>query len=160
PLSDKAKQDLITLRRGVDYFHGLSSDEKKAKLARISYANYLTEVAHADPQIVKLYQNAPQALFGLGIAAISAQDAWGFDFLGCRGLKLGPGPCKGMYRDVIPSEEAEKYFYHFPDGNASIARSLVRRLVPGVLPGNSIDDLITTKANYAKLDAESSAVRI
>lgn len=75
PLSEKAKQDLLSLRRGVDYFPGLSSDEKKAKLARISYASYLTDVAHADPQIAKLYQTAPQALFGVGIDAVSAQDA-------------------------------------------------------------------------------------
>jgi len=124
PLSEKAKQDLLALRRGVDYFPGLSSEQKKAKLARISYANYLSDVANADPQIAKVYQNAPQALFGLGIDAISAQDAWGFGFLGFRGLKLDGGPGKGMNRDVIPSEEAENYFYHFPDGNASIARSL------------------------------------
>jgi len=160
PLSPGAKRDLRTLRRGVDYYPGLTSNEKKARLARISYANYLTEIAHVDPQIVKLYQNAPQALFGVGIDAVSAQDAWGFGFLGFRGLNLEPGPGKGMNRDVIPNEEAEKYFFHFPDGNASIARLLVRRLVPEVLSGNSVEDLITTKANYAKLDVESSPVRI
>jgi spermidine dehydrogenase len=160
PLSEKAKSDLVRLRHGDDYFPGLSSDAKKARLATISYASYLTDVARVDPQIVKLYQNAPQALFGLGIDAVSAQDAWGFGFLGFRGLKLEPGAGKGMNRDVIPSEEAEKYFYHFPDGNASIARLLVRRLVRDVLPGNSVEDLITTKANYAKLDDESSPVRI
>jgi len=160
PLSPGAKRDLRTLRRGVDYYPGLTSNEKKARLARISYATYLTEIAHVDPQIVKLYQNAPQALFGLGIDAVSAQDAWGFGFLGFRGLNLEPGPGKGMNRDVIPNEEAEKYFFHFPDGNASIARLLVRRLVPEVLSGNSVEDLITTKANYAKLDVESSPVRI
>jgi spermidine dehydrogenase len=99
-------------------------------------------------------------LFGVGIDAMSAQDAWGFGFLGFRGLNLEPGAGKGMNRDIIPNEEAEKYFYHFPDGNASIARLLVRKLVPDVLPGNSVEDLITTKANYAKLDAESSPVRI
>jgi spermidine dehydrogenase len=160
PLTEKAKQDLLALRRGVDYFPRLSSDEKKAKLARMSYASYLAEIAHVDPQIVKLYQNAPQALFGLGIDAVSAQDAWGLGFLGFRGSKLDLGPGKGMNRDVIPNEEAENYFYHFPDGNASIARSLVRKLVPDVLPGSSLDDLITTKANYAKLDSDSSPVRI
>src|SRR5204863_3251507 len=160
PLSESAKHDLVALRRGADYLPGLSSDEKKARLARISYANYLTEIAHVDPQIVKLYQNAPQALFGIGIDAVSAQDAWGFGFMGFRGLNLEPGPGKGMNRDVIPNEEAENYFFHFPDGNASIARLLVRRLLPEVLPGNSVEDLITTKANYAKLDVESSPVRI
>src|SRR5204862_8069353 len=34
------------------------------------------------------------------------------------------------------------------------------RLVPEVLPGKSVEDLITTKANYAKLDVDSSPVRI
>jgi spermidine dehydrogenase len=160
PLSETAKRDLVGLHRGADYFPGLSSDEKKARLARMSYAYYLTDVARVDPQIVKLYQNAPQALFGLGIDAMSAQDAWGFGFLGFKGLNLDPGAGKGMNRDVIPNEEAERYFYHFPDGNASIVRLLVRRLVPEVLPGNSVEDLITTKANYAKLDSESSQVRI
>ena len=160
PLSEAAKRDLLALRRGADYFPGLTSDDKKARLARMSYKHYLTDVARVDPQIVKLYQNAPQALFGLGIDAMSAQDAWGYGFLGFRGLNLEPGAGKGMNRDIIPNEEAEKYFYHFPDGNASITRLLVRRLVPEVLPGNSVEDLMTTKANYSKLDVEASQVRI
>ena len=40
-----------------------------------------------------------------------------------------------MNRDAIPNEEAEKYFFHFPDGNASIARLLVRKLIPQAIPG-------------------------
>ena len=160
PLTAKAKQDLGTLRHGVDYYPGLTSDEKKGRLARISYANYLTEVAKVDPQIVKLYQTAPQPLFGLGIDAVSAQDAWGFGFLGFAGLHLEPGPGKGMNRDVIPNDEAEKYFFHFPDGNATIARLLVRRLVPDAIPGSSLDDVITARADYSKLDDSKSPVRI
>lgn len=161
PLSPAAKQDLQKLHAGgVDYFPGLTSDEKKARLARISYAHYLTDVAGVDPQIVKLYQTAPHPLFGVGIDAVSAQDAWGFGFLGFAGLKLDPGPGKGMNRDAIPNAEADKYFYHFPDGNASIARLLVRGLVQEAIPGNSVDDLITTRANYAKLDQATSPVRI
>src|SRR5206468_3138565 len=84
PLSEKAKQDLQSLRSGADYFPELSSTEKKARLAKISYSTYLSDVVGVDPQIVKLYQNAPQALFGVGIDAVSAQDAWGFGFLGFR----------------------------------------------------------------------------
>jgi len=160
PLSAAAKRDFQTLRRGVDYFPELSSDEKKARLARISYANYLTDIARVDPQIVKVYEAAPQALFGVGTDAISAQDAWGFGFLGFAGLKLDPGPGKGMNRDVIPNAQAEKYFYHFPDANASIARLLLRRLIPEAIPGNSVDDVVTAKANYAKLDEAKSPVRI
>jgi len=161
PLSTKAKRDLEMLRHDhKDYFPGLTSDEKKSKLARISYADYLTQTVGVSPEIVKLYQAAPHGLFGVGIDAIAAQDAWGLGFLGFAGLNLAPGAGKGMNRDCIPNEEAEKYFFHFPDGNASIARLLVRRLIPDAIPGTSATDIVTARANYAKLDDERSPVRI
>ena len=161
PLNANAKRDLLRLRNEeMDYYPGLTSDEKKARLARISYAHYLTDIAKADPEVVKLYQTAPHGLFGVGIDAVSAQDAWGLGFMGFTGLKLDPSPGKGMNRDAIPNEEAEKYFFHFPDGNASIARLLVRGLIPDAIPGNSADDVVTAKANYAKLDDASSPVHI
>jgi len=43
-------------------------------------------------------------------------------------------PRAGANRDAIRSEEAEKYFFHFPDGNASIARLLVRTLIQPAIP--------------------------
>jgi spermidine dehydrogenase len=160
PLSAAAKKDLLALRRPKDYFPGLSSDEKKARLARMSYGQFLAKVAGASAEIVKLYQTAPHGNFGVGIDAVSAQDAWGSGYLGFTGLKLDPSPGKGMNRDTIPNLEAEKYFFHFPDGNASIARLLVRTLIPEAIPGNSLTDLITKKANYAKLDESAAPVRI
>jgi len=161
PIADQAKRDLQSLDDNPkDYFPGLSSDEKKAKLARISYANYLTEIAGVHPDIVKLYQALPHGLFGVGIDAVAAQDAWGFDLPGFKGLKLDPTPGKGMNRDAIPNEEAEKYFFHFPDGNATIARLLVRKLIPSVLAGNSAADVVLAKADYAKLDQADAPVRI
>jgi len=161
PIADQAKHDLGSLIQDPkDYFPGLTSDEKKAKLARISYANYLKDVAGVHADIVKLLQTAPHGLFGVGIDAVSAQDAWGLGFPGFDGLSLDPTPGKGMNRDAIPNEEAEKYFFHFPDGNASIARLLVRKLVPSAIPGSSFSDVVLAKADYSKLDVESSPVRI
>jgi spermidine dehydrogenase len=161
PIAEQAKRDLLRLNQEPkDYFPGLSSDEKKAKLARISYAKFLTEIAGVHEDIIKIYQALPHGLFGVGIDAVSAQDAWGFDFPGLDGMKLDPKPGKGMNRDAIPNEEAEKYFFHFPDGNASIARLLVRKLVPGAMPGKSWTDVVLAKANYAQLDSDVSSVRI
>ncbi len=161
PLADEAKRDLQRLRlEPKDYFPGLTSDQKKAKLARMSYASFLREVAGVHEDIVKMYQALPHGLFGVGIDAVAAQDAWGFDLPGFDGLNLDPSPGKGMNRDAIPNEEAEKYFFHFPDGNASIARLLVRRLIPDAIPGNSWTDVVLAKANYAKLDDSSLPVRI
>lgn len=161
PMSQKAKQDFQDLfTNAKDYLPGLSSAEKKDRLARISYAKFLTDLAHVDVQIVKLYQSAPHGLFGVGIDAVSAQDAWGLGLPGFSAMQLNLGPGKGMNRDAIPNAEAEKYFFHFPDGNASIARMLVRKLIPQAIAGDSAADIITQKANYAKLDDPSSPVRI
>src|ERR1035438_5822770 len=102
----------------------------------------------------------PHPLLGVGIDAVAAQDAWGLGAPGFTGLKLDPAPGKGMNRDCIPNAEAEKYFFHFPDGNASIARLLVRKLIPAAIPGNSAADVVLTKADYSKLDEGSSPVRI
>jgi spermidine dehydrogenase len=161
PLASQAKSDLDRLRHEAkDYLPGLSSTEKKAKLARMSYATFLRDVVKVHEDVVKLYQAVPQPLFGVGIDAVSAQDAWGLDLHGFEGMKLDPAPGKGMNRDAIPNEEAEKYFFHFPDGNASIARLLVRKLIPDAIAGSSVGDVVLAKANYAKLDSSASRVKI
>ena len=52
------------------------------------------------------------------------------------------------------------YHFHFPDGNASIARLLVRSLVPGSAPGNTAEDIVTAKMDYSRIDVSDSPVRI
>ncbi|GAC1428577.1 MAG: NAD(P)/FAD-dependent oxidoreductase [Terriglobales bacterium] len=161
PLSEASKRDLQRLFHDKkDYLPGLSSEQKKAQLARMSYAKFLTDLVKVNAEVVRLYQALPQPLFGVGIDAVSAQDAWGLDLPGFQGMNLDPSPGRGMNRDAIPNEEAEKYFFHFPDGNASIARLLVRKLIPDAIPGNSLADLMTARANYAKLDDKASPVHI
>ncbi|MGB8733721.1 MAG: NAD(P)-binding protein [Candidatus Sulfotelmatobacter sp.] len=161
PIAPQAKIDFDRLLRDKqDYFPGLTSTEKKAKLARISYASFLTDVVKVHPDVVKVFQAVPQPLFGVGIDAVSAQDAWGFDLPGFEGMKLDPAPGTGMNRDAIPNEEAEKYFFHFPDGNATIARLLVRKLISDSIAGNSAPDVVLAKADYSTLDSAASPVRI
>jgi spermidine dehydrogenase len=160
PLSDQAKTDCERLFAGnQDYLPGLSAEEKKDRLARMSYNRFLTDLVKVAPEVVSLLQPMPQPLFGFGFDAVSAQDAWGLGAPGFSGMNLG-APGKGMNRDAIPNEEAEKYFFHFPDGNASIARLLVRKLIPEAIPGNSVTDVVTARANYAKLDEATLPVRI
>ena len=42
--------------------------------------------------------------------------------------------------------------FHFPDGNATVARALVRRLIPRVAPAGPIEELVGAKFDYAQLD--------
>jgi spermidine dehydrogenase len=161
PIADQAKRDFERLsQEKKDYFPGLTSDAKKAKLARMSYASFLRDLAGVHEDVIRVAQATPHGLFGVGIDAVSAQDAWGFNLLGFDGLNLDPKPGNGMNRDAIPNEEAEKYFFHFPDGNASIARLLVRQLIPTAIPGSSWTDVVSSRANYAALDQKGAGVRI
>jgi spermidine dehydrogenase len=161
PLADAAKRDLRRLYdESVDRMPGLSSTEKKSRLARISYARFLTDVAKVHAGVVSLLQARPHGLYGVGIDGVSAQDAWGLGLPGFKGMELGPEPGPGMGLDAIRDEEAENYFLHFPDGNASIARLLVRGLIPEAIPGKDADDVVTARADYARLDEAGSAARI
>jgi spermidine dehydrogenase len=161
PWSEKAKQDLDRLLDdATDYLPGLTSSEKKARLARISYADYLKDVVKCDSSILPYLQARPHSLYGAGIDIVPAQDAWGLGYPGFQGLGLDPEPGKGMNRDAIYNEAAEKYFFHFPDGNASIARLMVRSLIPRAMPGKSAEDIVMARARYDLLDAEGTSCRI
>jgi spermidine dehydrogenase len=161
PLSEAVKRDLRRLATEPwDPMPGLSSADKKARLARMSYAHFLTQVWGLDAGVLPLFQTRTHGLFGVGIDAVPAQDAWGLGFPGFQGMQLEPGPGPGQNRDAIRHPEAERYYFHFPDGNASVARLLVRRLIPGAVPGSTMDDVVTARADYGRLDVPGARVRI
>jgi spermidine dehydrogenase len=160
PLPEAARHDLKRLHtERVDYLPGLSSAKKKARLARMSYADYVTGPARCDRGVLPYLQARPHSLYGVGIDAVPAQDAWGLGFPGFDGLGLDPAPGPGMNRDAIPYDGPE-YYFHFPDGNATLARLLVRALVPSCLPAGGADDLVSARCDYARLDQAGAPGRI
>jgi spermidine dehydrogenase len=156
PLSEVAKQDIARVyTEKVDYLAGLSKDEKRANLAKISYVDYLTKFCKVHPEALPFFQTFPHDLYGVGIDAVpalgcfeSGDDYDSFTYPGFEGLGIGE------------HEKEEPYIFHFPDGNASIARLLVRALIPGAMPGNSMDDVVTARADYSKLDVDGAPVHI
>ncbi len=161
PFSKAARRDLLRLHQEkVDYLPGLTSDEKKARLARMSYAEFLTKVADCHADVLPFFQARPHSLYGVGIDAVPAQDAWGMGYPGFQGMGLEPVPGPGMNLDAVPYGEQEPYFFHFPDGSATLARLLVRRLIPSAIPGRTAEDIVTARADYARLDEEGAPVRL
>ena len=161
PLTDRVKQDAARIWDGqTDHMPGLTSAQKKEKLSRISYADYMTNIAAADPGVLPIFQDITHDEWGVGIDAVSALDAWGFGEPGFDGLKLEPGITPRMAFTPAGYEQGGSYKFHFPDGNASIARLLVRALVPAAMPGHTAADVVTARADYAQLDKPGNPVRI
>ena len=123
-----------------DYFPGLTSDQKKGKAGahelRQTTLKTLSAFTKTSSSCIRRCRNRSSVLASTRSRRRMPGD---LDLLGFDGMKLDPAPGKGMNRDAIPNEEAEKYFFHFPDGNASIARLLVRKLIPAAIPGNLCD---------------------
>jgi spermidine dehydrogenase len=157
PLSDEVRRDIArAYTEKTDYLPDLSPEQKRAQLAKVSYADFLTKIVKVHPEALKFFQSYTNDLFAVGIDAVPAlscyeqgDDYGGYAYAGFAGMNLSEEP-----------EREEPYIFHFPDGNASIARLLVRSLVPGAVPGTSMDDVVTARANYAKLDQDGNAVRI
>jgi spermidine dehydrogenase len=161
PLPDRAKRDIARLYEAdIDYLPGLSSEQKKARLSRISYRDFLLHLAGIDPAAIPYFQAMSQDEWGVGIDAVSALDVWTFDFPGFQGLKLAPGSAPHMGNTADGYANGGSYTFHFPDGNASIARLLVRRLIPQAVPGNSVTDVVTSRVDYAQLDRADWPTRI
>ncbi len=155
PIAEVAQHDILRLQETkTDYLTGLTLEQKRSKLIKTSYKDFLLNYVKVHPDVVKVFQTAPHDLYGVGIDAVSAYDCARYGYPGFKGITL---PKRHREDD---QEEEEPYIFHFPDGNASIARMLVRSLVPGVLSGNTMEDIVTARANYARLDDPASRVRI
>jgi spermidine dehydrogenase len=111
------------------------------------------------PAALPFFQTRTHDLFGVGIEAVSAytcfhlrDDYGGVDYPGARGL--------GLPELLNAGEHDEPYIFHFPDGNASLARLLVGRLLPHTLPATGMDDVVTARVRYDRLDEAGAPVRL
>ena len=154
PMSDKAKADLVrAFTAETDYLPGMSRDEKVALLSKISYRKYLEDYVKVDRQVLEMYQRWGMSFWCVGMDEVPAIYILGYtDGGGLPGLQH-PVERKGGRGD-------EPYIFHFPDGNASVARLLVRKLIPHAIPGETMEDSVTARVDYTQLDKDDADVRI
>lgn len=161
PLTDQVRRDILRIEtQSADYLPGLTSAQKKDRLSRISYKDFLLNIAKLDPGVIAFYQTRTNGEWGVGIDAEPALDCWAIGLPGFQGLKLEPGSAPHMSYSGAGYANGGSDRFHFPDGNASIARLLVRNLIPAAVPGSSVEDVVTASVNYARLDSPDSSVRI
>ena len=162
PLSARARAQIVQIEDAhIDYMPGLSSDEKKQRMSRISYEAFLRDVVGVEPAVLHYYNARTKGEWGVGTDAVAAIDCWGFGMPGFQGMNLAKGSIERMGPTPAGYEDTGgSLFFHFPDGNATIARLLVRDLIPAAVPGSGFDDVITAKVDYAKLDRRGAPVRL
>ena len=165
PLSATAQRDLLALYNGTlpDYLPALSSAEKKARLAKMSYTDFMLNVVKVDPQVMWFFQGAGNGSFAVGADALPALFAWETGQPGFGGMNLEPTP-DGVLADLPGGHHGRQRpgggSVHFPDGNATLTRLLVRSLIPTAVPGTTQEDVGTARVDYGVLDRAHQPVRV
>jgi spermidine dehydrogenase len=152
PIAPAARADLLRLvSQSRDYLAALPASQRRDALNRSSYKEFLLKHAAVHPDVIRVLQAVTHDEYCVGIDAVSART--------CRELGL-PGFSGTFGNSQANSGPEEPYIFHFPDGNASIARLLVRALCPDVATGNTMEDIVTTRFDYSRLDRDGQPVRI
>jgi spermidine dehydrogenase len=151
PLTEAARRDLTRLYgKNPDYMAGMTVEQKIAKLARISYQDFLLQHAKMTPDALPFFlgqggRNNKRVDTTPALEA-ARRGSVGFDGLG------------------LPDEESFRqgsFTFHFPDGNASIARLLVSRLTPNAIAGkHDMSSIGGASVHYDKLDEAGAATRV
>ena len=160
PLAAHVQRDVLHLEEGEhpDYLPGLSDAEKTARLAKISQKDFLLNYVKIHPDTL--------VWLGGGLDMVSALDGAIAGSPVYAGLNLKPYPKVGPLTHLGGTQHGRERVYEggptvvFPDGNATIARLLVRALIPDAVPGSTMEDVITSHIDYSRLDRSASAVRL
>lgn len=154
PISEEAKRAFRQLLRyDANPFVKLSHAERLERLRGMSYSVYLRDVLGVPDEVIGLLRDDIKVIWGVGWDALSALEAWRWGKPGTRGIEID-----GEY--TYTGDEGEPYIFHFPDGNAAIARALVRKLVPEAIPGTTQEDLVRARVDYGAIDVKGARTRI
>jgi len=155
PLSAESRRQLIELHtsKKVDLARLPDDATREDYLSKTSYAEFLRRDWGMSGEAIAYFDGRTRDFFGLPPSLLPALACGLYAYPGFAGISMPAD-------EEAAAELAEPYIYHFPDGNASIARLLVRKLVPAAIPGQSMDDIVLAQARYEELDRPRNPVRI
>ena len=156
PLPEAARaklKDFLLADRQV--LEGKSEAGRAAYLHGTSYTDFLRQHFGLPDEALQIFSNAPSGFWGVPAEHLSvAECIWS-------GL---PGSHVVGEIAVEGQAENDRDTAMFPDGNSSIARMLVRSLVPGAFPELAGDAdpfaIVTARLDYGALDRPASPVRL
>ncbi|MDP6386560.1 MAG: NAD(P)/FAD-dependent oxidoreductase [Planctomycetota bacterium] len=147
PLSDRGREQLLRVLNGGLHTLKVPKGELRSYLDSHSYFDYLKDTLGVDdPGVLRMARHSGLDWASTGTDMMSVGTA-----KSCGALGFAP---------VAVYDESSPYIHHFPDGNAGVARALVKKLVPDVAKGGTAEELVLARFNYAELDKNSNAARI
>ena len=160
PPSDE--QGLINLISGEqDFLPGMSAQEREQFMHSTSYESFLSEHVGLSPGAVQITEPWIKSLFGVSVASVSIYEALYTGAPGAAALLPHTPEAPDAIKENAEAEysEADRYPI-YPDGNASVARLLVRHLIPAVAAANTEENIVTSIFDYTQLDREGAPVRL
>ena len=156
-LSKADEQGLIALVSGEnDFLEDIPPDDRERFARKTSYATFLRERVGLSEQGIKISEPWVKALHSAGAEAVSIQEVFRAGAPGLNTL-MPVAESEGEGESVDP--DAYRYPI-FPDGNASVARLLVRQLIPAVVGGDLEQNVVTSQFDYSQLDQAGALVRL
>jgi spermidine dehydrogenase len=148
---------LLTLVEGKrDLLDELSLLGAKRYIDSTSYREFLSSRVGLEPATIALFEPALVTYYGVGAECCSVTQALITGAPGLKSLGLTGKLVSKLFTYAIEGMR----FPLFPDGNASIARLLVRKLIPEVAPGSTMEDIVTARFDYSQLDRRDASVRL
>jgi len=166
PLSARGKEQLLRVLKGGVHLLEVPREELEEYIARHSYFDYLkTTLGVRDRLVLEMARNSCVDNSGPGADTATIDEA-----LYTGGLGLDPVALKYVigeerYEEYVRDHgfimvDGDPYVHHFPDGNASLARLLVRHMIPNVGEGEDAEDIVLSRFDYSELDKVSNIVRL
>ena len=167
PLSKKGKEQLMRVLKGGEHVIDIPKEDLKEYIHTHSYFDYLTNTLGVDdPLVLRMARHTSidyteGGTDTLSIAEVLESGPLGIDPSISWKNAIGDGSDqKYLRKEGDTFSLKDPYIHHFPDGNATIARLLVKKMIPNVGSGTNAQEIILSKFNYDELDKPSNNVRI
>ena len=165
PLSEKGKQQLLRVLKSDPKTLKAPKEEWQQYMRTHSYFDYLKNTLGVnDPGVLRMarhsvvdYGGAPDVMT---MEEALESGALGLDYFSWRDALNEVGSDGGYIKNTNTYSVKEPFIHHFPDGNATIARMLVKKMIPDVGSGENVEEIVLSKFNYAELDKPSNSVRV
>ncbi len=168
PLSERGREQLLRVLKGGQHDLKVPKEALRKYASTTSYFDYLKNTLGIDdPLVLEMARHTSIDYLGGGNDASSLLDVLATGPLGGDPMeswgdvmRAGEYPPKYINKEGGTYSAENAFIEHFPDGNATTARLLVKKMIPNVAPGVNGENIILARFNYAELDMASNTARI